>query len=148
MSGVRVPTAPLKRNRGCRENCGFLFIVIRVWLQMPFYIKSPMKNTMEQFRLSREREYGKSSEKSGPSQQLNLFNDAEFIADKKPVPPAEEVPITSTRTKGNLAAKRFLQIYPSKRSSIAFQVTSWPVMLLEMFLQRLIQLHRFGLTHL
>ncbi len=48
----------------------------------------------EQFRLSRERQYGKSSEKSEPAQQMNFFNDAEFIVDQEPAPSQEKVSIS------------------------------------------------------
>jgi transposase len=53
---------------------------------------------MEQYRLARERQYGKSSEKSESLQQLNLFNEAEFIADNESAPPVEKVTISYERT--------------------------------------------------
>lgn len=54
---------------------------------------------MEQFRLAQHRQYGKSSEQSSPlQQQLNLFNDAELIADTVPAPPVEKINISYTRT--------------------------------------------------
>ncbi|MGV8120682.1 MAG: IS66 family transposase [Candidatus Xenobiia bacterium LiM19] len=60
---------------------------------------------MEQFRLSRERQYGKSSEKSEPAQQMNFFNDSEFIADQEPAPSQETVSISYTREKAKPGRK-------------------------------------------
>jgi transposase len=59
---------------------------------------------MEQYRLARHRQFGKSSEQTPLEQQLNLFNEAEFIADKEPAPP-EQVNISFARRKGKPGRK-------------------------------------------
>ena len=42
-----------------------------------------------QFRLAQHRKFGASSEQSKPALQMNLFNEAEVIADTEPFPPEE-----------------------------------------------------------
>jgi transposase len=60
---------------------------------------------MEQFRLAQHRQYGKSSEKGSPQEQLNLFNEAELIADNEPLPDPEKVTITYEKAKGKPGRK-------------------------------------------
>ena len=54
----------------------------------------------EQYRLSRQKQFGTSSEKTTP-EQINLFNEAEDIADPKTKEPDIET-ITYERKKSNL----------------------------------------------
>ena len=65
-------------------------------------LEGKMKWLMERLHLSQARQYGKSSEKTIPSQQmtLNLFNEAEYRMDKEPEPqPDEKETITYERKK-------------------------------------------------
>jgi transposase len=69
---------------------------------------------IEQYRLAQHRQFGKSSEQSSPKNQLNLFNEAEFIADKEPDTPSEEISITYTRKKGKPGRKEIPPDLPTE----------------------------------
>jgi len=55
----------------------------------------------EQFRLAKHRQFGQSSEKTQPSDQIGLFDEAETTADRKnPEPELEEITHTRKKRKG------------------------------------------------
>src|SRR5699024_11373868 len=72
----------------------------------------------EQFRLSQQRKFGASSEKSHPNQlELQLFNEAEVIADDKVEEPTiKTIPYRRKKRVGQ--REEMLKIFRQKRSRI------------------------------
>jgi transposase len=67
-------------------------------------LEALVKYYEEQFKLSKSRQFGSSSEKSSPSEQLGLFDEAENTANPSiPEPELEEVTYTRRKRKGKRA---------------------------------------------
>jgi len=64
-------------------------------------LETLVKYYEEQFRLSQHKRFGSSSEKTGPNEQLMLFDEAENTSDKrKPEPVLEEITYTRQKREG------------------------------------------------